>query len=178
MNWWWWCQQHRWSPSRTAGPGSHQQCFCTEAPQLLLLLILLPNIIEVLSLYKKQPDWVTVAAPETGPFWKCLRFFKREEGDKAVCRKQVSKMGSKQWSRSYHCIGRMIIQWKPRISLSGLSDLEHHVLPWHTSCQHIADTVHASSSPHKKLQLSISLLLLGKTVFAGGFRTLSELVRW
>ena len=78
----------------------------------------------------------------------------------------------------YHWISRMTIKWKPRISLSGLFQLEHHVLPWHTSCQHIADTVHASSSPHKKLQLSISLLLLGKTVFAGGFRTLSELVRW
>ena len=56
--------------------------------------------------------------------------------------------------------------------------ISDHVLPWHTSCQHIADTFHASSSPHKKIQLSISLLLLGKTVFAGGFRTLSELVGW
>ena len=30
----------------------------------------------------------------------------------------------------------------------------------------------------QKIQLSISLLLLGKTVLAGVFRTLSELVRW
>ena len=133
MNWWWWWQQHRWSPSCSDGHGSHQQCFCTQTPQLLTLL---PNIIEVLSLYQKQPDGPTVAAPETGPFWKCLRFFKREEEEKAVCRKQVSKMGSKQGvgvnfvcrqlskiesSQSKVFLFRLIILWICTMSIKSLT---------------------------------------------------------
>ena len=80
----------------------------------------------------------------------------------------------------YHCIRRMMIQWKPTnqpISLSGLFELEHHVLPWYilpTYCWHFSGFILFPEN----IQLNISALLLGKTLLAGGFRTLSELVGW
>ena len=136
MNWWWWCQQHRWSPSCSAGHGSHQQCFCTQTPQLLLLLILLPNIIEVLSLYKKQPDGPTLAAPETGPFEKASGFTKEKKRKKQsvenrfprwgvsndvgvnfVCR-QLSKIQS---SQSKVFLFRLIILWICTMSIKSLT---------------------------------------------------------